>query len=282
MQDVDTFTVLTATFFSVVFTAWWARALVRVEFDRWLGLLRTLAPLPLALSLTALLRSDIGWVTALALVNMIPSAAFLAVQTFSGQPKRKIAVRVGQPIVDFEARDHHGQRFASTALQGKRYLLKFYRGHWCPYCRLELSAWNEMGNELEQRGIDFVAISPDTPSEVAAFTASNPHLKMRFLSDEGLQVIDQFNLRSYKTLAVGKGRSLTRPLAIPTTLLVDERGIVRWIDQSDDHQVRSNPRRVLPALDDALGIVPAPTASPVEANSSSKSLDPQTPCADCS
>jgi peroxiredoxin len=276
MQDIDTFTVLTATFFGVVFTALWARALLWVEFDRWLGLLRTLAPLPIALSLTTLLRSDSGWETTLGLANMLPSAVFLAVQTFSGQPNRKVAVRVGQPIVDFEARDHHGLRFASNALRGKRYLLKFYRGHWCPYCRLELSAWNAMGDELAKRAIGFVAISPDTPREVSVFTASNPHLKMQFLSDEGLQVIDQFNLRSHKTLAVGKGRSLARPLAIPTTILVDECGVVRWIDQSDDHQVRSNPRRVLPALDEALGSVPAPAAPPVEATSRTKS---QTPCA---
>ncbi len=108
---------------------------------------------------------------------MVPSALFLAIQTFSGQAKRKIAVRVGQSIVDFEAYDQHGQRFPSNSLRGKRYLLKCYRGHWCPYCRRELSAWNDMDNELAKRGIGFVAISPDTPGEVAVFTARNPHLR---------------------------------------------------------------------------------------------------------
>ncbi len=282
MQDVDTFTVLTATFAGVVFTALWARALLWVEFDRWLVPLRTLAPLSIALSLAALIHSDTAWETTLGLVNMVPSALFLAIQTFSGQPKRKIAVRVGQSIVDFEAYDQHGQRFPSNSLRGKRYLLKCYRGHWCPYCRRELSAWNDMDNELAKRGIGFVAISPDTPGEVAVFTARNPHLKMQFLSDESLQVIDQFNLRSHKTLAVAKGRSLARPLAIPTTILVDEHGVVRWIDQSDDHQVRSNPRRVLPAIDEALGIDPAPAATPAETDSITQSVAPQASGAGCS
>jgi hypothetical protein len=38
------------------------------------------------------------------------------------------------------------------------------------------------------------------------------------------------------------------PLAIPTTILVDRSGTVRWIDQADDYQKRSHPERVLAAL----------------------------------
>ena len=36
------------------------------------------------------------------------------------------------------------------------------------------------------------------------------------------------------------------------TLLVDAGGVVRWIDQSTDYQVRSNPERVLGALSEHL------------------------------
>ncbi len=43
------------------------------------------------------------------------------------------------------------------------------------------------------------------------------------------------------------------PEQIPTTILADREGIVRWIDQSDDYRVRSQPDRVLRALREALG-----------------------------
>ena len=42
-------------------------------------------------------------------------------------------------------------------------------------------------------------------------------------------------------------------MPIPTTLLVDAQGVVQWIDQAEDYQVRSNPDRVLEAIRGALG-----------------------------
>jgi hypothetical protein len=41
-------------------------------------------------------------------------------------------------------------------------------------------------------------------------------------------------------------------MAIPTTLLVDEDGIVRWIDQADDYRIRSDTARVLTAAAEAF------------------------------
>lgn len=38
------------------------------------------------------------------------------------------------------------------------------------------------------------------------------------------------------------------PLPIPTTILVDADGIVRWIDQAEDYMRRSDPERVLAAI----------------------------------
>ena len=37
-------------------------------------------------------------------------------------------------------------------------------------------------------------------------------------------------------------------MAIPTTVLIDEAGIVRWIDQADDYRIRSDAQRVEAAL----------------------------------
>ena len=42
------------------------------------------------------------------------------------------------------------------------------------------------------------------------------------------------------------------PLPIPTTILVDADGIVRWIDQATDYMRRSDPERVLAAIRAAL------------------------------
>ncbi len=69
------------------------------------------------------------------------------------------------------------------------------------------------------------------------------------LSDHDLTVTRLFGLQNMNT-------SLRPPgipgLPIPTTILTDAKGIVRWIDQSDDYMVRSEPSRVLAALEQAV------------------------------
>ena len=42
-------------------------------------------------------------------------------------------------------------------------------------------------------------------------------------------------------------------LPIPTSVLVDAAGVVRWIDQSENYQRRSDPEYVLGALQEHLG-----------------------------
>ena len=42
-------------------------------------------------------------------------------------------------------------------------------------------------------------------------------------------------------------------MAIPTTLLIDEKGIIRWIDQADDYRLRSDNERVMTAVREVFG-----------------------------
>ncbi len=77
-------------------------------------------------------------------------------------------------------------------------------------------------------------------------------LGMIMLSDASLSVVDLYNLRHERGIATTPRRGIFRPLAIPTTILVDKDGIVRWIDQTDDYRIRSDAERVLAAVRDAL------------------------------
>lgn len=43
-----------------------------------------------------------------------------------------------------------------------------------------------------------------------------------------------------------------KTMAIPTTLLVDEQGVVRWIDQADAYRLCGDERRVSQALAEAF------------------------------
>jgi peroxiredoxin len=64
------------------------------------------------------------------------------------------------------------------------------------------------------------------------------------LADPELVVTTAYGLRNEKNISP-KGIAA---LPIPTTFLVDAQGIVRWVDQSEDYQIRSQPDRVMAAI----------------------------------
>jgi peroxiredoxin len=116
-----------------------------------------------------------------------------------------------------------------------------------------LRRWEELRPELDARGVQIVTLCVDSPAQIRAGRAKHG-AKAIMLADESLAVTDLYNLRNPTNIAPGKdgGVPRLRALPIPTTILVDARGIVRWIDQSTDYQVRSDPERVRAALDAAF------------------------------
>ena len=95
--------------------------------------------------------------------------------------------------------------------------------------------------------MELVALSPDTIRESSRGSAGT-NLAMQVLADPELKVIDLYGLRHEKALGAPRDGSPIRNLAIPTTVLIDAEGVVRWIDQADDYRVRSDAGRVLDAV----------------------------------
>ena len=74
--------------------------------------------------------------------------------------------------------------------------------------------------------------------------------KAIMLSDADLSVTRRYNLLNTAPKIKPPG---VAGLPIPTTILADADGVVRWIDQAADYQVRSEPERVLKEVEAALG-----------------------------
>ena len=175
-------------------------------------------------------------------------------------PLGNIKIKVGDKVLPFTARSSDGSPFDSSELSGKRVLLKFYRGGWCPYCSAELFAFNAMVPKFEEYGISVVALSKDTPSE-AALHKTRDGLNFPLLSDPELEVIRSYGVEHHKALGQTKNTKTViggvpiglapfsfQTMAIPTTLLIDEAGVIQWIDQSEDYRLRSSTDRVMEAV----------------------------------
>ncbi|MDX2171034.1 MAG: peroxiredoxin family protein [Deltaproteobacteria bacterium] len=178
-------------------------------------------------------------------IALAAGLAFLALYAASGQARTPAAVAPGDRVLDFVASDDAGRPFALASLRGRPFLLKFFRGHWCPYCVAELRRWQELRPALAAHDIAVVAICADQPEEIRRGRAKHG-LDAIFVSDPQLAVTDLYRLRNPRNFAPRPGVII--PLPIPTTILVDAHGIVRWVDQASDYMVRTDPTRVRDAI----------------------------------
>jgi peroxiredoxin len=183
--------------------------------------------------------------------------AFLALFSASGQRRLPPAVVVGEPVIELTTTDDEGRPFDLARLRGRPVLLKFFRGHWCPYCVGELGRWQEMRPALDALGVEMVTVCADTADEIRAGRRKHG-LDAVMLPDPTLTITDRFGLRNPKNFAPRPGVII--PLPIPTTILVDADGIVRWTDQAGDYMRRSDPERVLTEVRSILNAEKFPIA----------------------
>jgi peroxiredoxin len=117
---------------------------------------------------------------------------------------------------------------------------------------------------LDEHGIELVALSKDSVEDVARQLERDGLTKTTLLSDAELEVIRAYGLEHHKALEFSTGRFTVfgmplalvpsvKTMAIPTTFLIDEDGVIRWIDQADDYRLRSEGERVMGAVKRVFG-----------------------------
>ena len=95
----------------------------------------------------------------------------------------KKALKEGAQAPDFTLPDALGSAVTLSHLlaQGP-VVITFYRGEWCPYCNLELHAYQQALPQLRALGATLVAISPQTPDHSLS-TVEKIELTFAVLSD---------------------------------------------------------------------------------------------------
>jgi len=171
----------------------------------------------------------------------------------------KSARNVGDRAPDFTLPDAAGKPVhLADLLRRGPVVLTWYRGGWCPYCNLTLSAMQESVPAIEQQGATLVAVSPELPGKAAA-TVKNGGLKFTVLSDRGNQVARAYGIAYtlpaeiaasyrgfFKIEEYNGDRSNVLPLA--ATYVIDSRGVIRWAFVEADYKKRAEPADILAAL----------------------------------
>lgn len=152
----------------------------------------------------------------------------------------------------------------AETLGGKPAVIVFYRGGWCPYCNIALRTYQaQLVPALAERGISLIAISPQTP-DGSLSTKESKELTFTVLSDPGNQIAGQLGILTApsdgtRAAQLQLGLDLTQvnadgttALPMPTVVIADADGVIRWIDVHLDYTTRTEPGQVLQAVTETI------------------------------
>lgn len=181
------------------------------------------------------------------------------------------ALRPGDRVPDFELDDRAGRRHRlADYLATGPLVVTFYRGVWCPFCNLQLKAYEERLDEFTALGARVVALTPEEPDAYAIMERAGAPAEVlgmavrsvRFdvLQDHGSAVARRFGLvfelpDSHRKLlsmlnidieAVNGDAGFTFP--DPATYVVRRDGTIAWAFVPNNYRKRAEVDAILDAL----------------------------------
>jgi peroxiredoxin len=89
--------------------------------------------------------------------------------------------------------DQEGIEHTLESFLGKPIVLLFFRGTFCPSSKKALVSWQDFSRSVNDLGFGILAISSDTPDNLAAF-AVEMGIKIPLLTDTDLEVSKSFGV----------------------------------------------------------------------------------------
>jgi peroxiredoxin len=168
----------------------------------------------------------------------------------------------GALMPDGELLDVRGSATSLAQVRaGRPAVVVFYRGAWCPYCNIALRTYEaELAPALADRGFAMIAVSPQKP-DGSLSTAETNQLTYAVVSDPGNQITSALGILTEPSpeaaaAAQKVGLDLAEhnadgglTLPMPTTVVVDAAGVIRWIDVHPNYTTRSEVPDILAAVD---------------------------------
>jgi len=167
---------------------------------------------------------------------------------------------VGAKAPDFTLENAEGQKITLSEETAKGpVVLIFYRGIWCPFCNLELKAYQRILDDIKAASSQLIAVSPQI-ADYSKFVQEKNELSFHILSDLQNQTAEKYNLKFklpeyvhdiYRSLDISfdtfNGDN-SWELPVPATYIIDKRGIIRSANVDADYKKRMEPNEVLHLL----------------------------------
>ncbi len=169
--------------------------------------------------------------------------------------------KVGDMFPEFNLLDVKGRVVGrKEVLTARRTIVTFYRGGWCPYCSLQLRAFQDELPKILSKKSRLLAISPELPDQSLSTQEKN-QLEFTVLSDKGQELARKLGLvyklpvalqelyRSFKIDLPQFNGDGTWELPLAATFVLDESGKIIYVFANEDYKIRAPMTDILKALD---------------------------------
>jgi peroxiredoxin len=154
-------------------------------------------------------------------------------------------LKAGQSLPSMKFEDENGKLISDESLLGKKNILMFYRGNWCPLCMAQIKDLAKEFNQLQSMGIQTVLISPQ-PRGKTKKLAQRHDVDFKFLVDKDNKVAKQLNILSENGLPTGfQVMGYDSDTVLPTIILTNEKGIIIHSDLTSNYRVRPEPMELI-------------------------------------
>lgn len=170
------------------------------------------------------------------------------------------AKKEGDQYIDFTLPNVDGKQVKlSEKLKDGPIILTFYRGGWCPYCNLQLKAYQDHLEQFKAAGGQLIAISPES-MESAETTVKKHELQYEILTDNLNKEARKYGLvfklpEDLKEVYLKFGLDLEKnqgndswELPIPATYVIDKNGKIVYSFLNVDYVQRAEPKDIINAL----------------------------------
>ncbi|WP_127532869.1 peroxiredoxin-like family protein [Paenibacillus kobensis] len=139
-------------------------------------------------------------------------------------------------------------------------VLVFYRGAWCPYCNIQLRAYERILPEIQALGGQLIALCPQKPDHTLT-QQEKEQLTFHVLSDTDGTAASSFEvlfevppyvqdimLNKFKIDLTDYNATDRWILPIPSTFIIDQSGVTRSAYVNPDFMQRQEPQDILERL----------------------------------
>ncbi|MBL4592508.1 MAG: redoxin domain-containing protein [Flavobacteriales bacterium] len=172
-----------------------------------------------------------------------------------------VGINIGDSAPKINATSLTGRKINSTEiLQGKKIVLIFYRGKWCPYCNKFLSNLNDSLQYISDNNAEIIVIGPES-FENTEKTADKAAATFVLIPDTTLQIQKDYDvLFSVTKKYQGKIKTFLRTdiaknnnqkeatLPVPATYIIDTTGKIIWRYFDYDYSKRPSVKEIIDNL----------------------------------